>query len=457
MLNTREIDMFFKFTTSLLVTFLLCSLTLGQEIDWLTDMEAAKQKAADENKLILIHFTADWCGGCQQLEQFVFNNISLIGAIESQVIPVKIDVDLHPDLVEKYNVKGIPFDVTTNANGDVVTQRRSPASRDDYMSMISQISKMNPNQFASADPVQREFLEQYRANNQPSSQGPGLDFNSNQLSFRPSGSSIDPMLESDSPSVGAEPAGFRPADFRQTASSVQQPTDFRVDGPTIPEMPPAPAANDQFVGTPGFTQNNMLEEQPAPPTATQDQFQIPAPTTETVQNRSQSQRIINPMFVKQKPVQEPIQEQAANPVAQFDSQPMHQEPEQVAPPEFALGGNCPVTLLTDSRWVKGDKQFGCVHRGRVYIFASAANMKTFLTSPDDYSPILAGFDPVDFCDLGELNEGEASLGVFMSKSGQQKVVLFRSSDNRAKFQSEPKKYLEAVRTATQRLDQQIVR
>lgn len=84
-------------------------------------------------------------------------------------------------------------------------------------------------------------------------------------------------------------------------------------------------------------------------------------------------------------------------------------------------------------------------------------MRTFLSAPDDYSPILAGFDPVDFCDLGELNEGEASLGVFMSKSGQQKVVLFSSADNRAKFQNEPKKYLEAVRTATQRLDQQIVR
>ena len=445
--------MFFKFTTSLLVTFLLCSLTLGQEIDWLTDMEAAKRKAAEENKLILIHFTADWCGGCQQLERFVFNNISVIGAIESQVVPLKIDVDLHPDLVDQYNVKGIPFDVTTDANGDVVAQRRSPDSRDDYMSMMSQISKMDTNQVASADPVQREFLEQYRANSQPTSQGPGLDFNSNQLSFRPSGSSIDPMLESDSPSAGTEPAGFRPADFRETASSVQQPTDFRVDGPTIPQVPPTPAANEQFVGTPGFTQNKMLEEQPVPATATQNQFQIPSQTTETVQLRAQSQRIINPMFVKQKPAEE----QVANPIAQFDSEPMNQESEQVAPPEFALGGNCPVTLLTDSRWVKGDKQFGCVHRGRVYIFASAANMKTFLAAPDDYSPILAGFDPVDFCDLGELNDGEASLGVFMSKSGQQKVVLFRSADNRAKFQSEPKKYLAAVRTATQKLDQQIVR
>ena len=445
--------MFFKFTTSLLVTLVLGSLTLGQEIDWQTDMEAAKRKAAHENKLILIHFTADWCGGCQQLERFVFNNISVIKAIESQVVPVKIDVDLHPDLVEQYNVKGIPFDITTDAKGDVVTQRRSPASRDDYLSMISQISKMSTNLVASADPVQREFLEQYRANSQPSSQGPGLDFNSNQLSFRPSDSTIDPMLESDSPAAGFERAGFNPGDFRQTASSVQKPIDFRVDGPAIPEAQPAPAADKQFVGTPGFTQNNMLEEQPAPATVAQNQFQIPSQTTETVQPRAQSQRIVNPMFAEQKPVQE----QAADPIAQFDSEPMEQTLEQVAPPEFALGGNCPVTLLTDSRWVKGDKQLGCVHRGRIYIFASEANMRTFLSAPDDYSPILAGFDPVDFCDLGELNEGEASLGVFMSKSGQQKVVLFSSADNRAKFQNEPKKYLEAVRTATQRLDQQIVR
>lgn len=452
MLKTRDINMFLKFTTSLFIALTLCSFSQGQNINWLTDFEAAKRKAARENKLILLHFTADWCGGCRQIEQFVFSNISVSGAIESQVVPVKIDVDLHPDLVAQYNVKGIPFDVTTDPNGAVVMQRRSPASRDDYLSMVSQIAQMNPSQAAGADPVQRQLLEHMAANDK-SSAPTGLDFRANQIDFRPSRTTIDPTLDPASPAGGFQPDTFRTA-------SISHSNDFDATGPQAPEMQqPALSTDNQFAGTPGFTANPLATQQPAPTQAPAEpmlnDLDIPQQSTEIVRPRVKSQRIINEMFVERKTAQE----QMADPVAPFDGAgQIDQAPEPTPPtPDFALSGNCPVTLLTDSQWVKGDKDWGCVHRGRVYIFASEAKLKTFLAAPDDYSPILAGFDPVDFCDRGELNEGQESLGVFMSKSGQQKVVLFHSAENRAKFQEEPKKYMEAVRTATQRLDQRVAR
>ena len=115
--------------------------------------------------------------------------------------------------------------------------------------------------------------------------------------------------------------------------------------------------------------------------------------------------------------------------------------------KYALKGKCPVTLLTEGRWVDGNKQIGCVHRDRVYLFVSADQREAFLANPDKLSPLLAGFDPVIFEETGKLIEGEEKFGTFMGKKPNQRIVLFKTADTRDRFQSEPSKYIEVVRKA----------
>ena len=114
---------------------------------------------------------------------------------------------------------------------------------------------------------------------------------------------------------------------------------------------------------------------------------------------------------------------------------------------YALQGKCPVTLLTEGRWVDGQQQFGCVHRDRVYLFATAANRDIFLANPDQMSPLLAGFDPVIFEETGKLVAGEEKFGTFMGEQANRRIVLFKTADTRARFQNEPVKYLNVVRNA----------
>ena len=115
--------------------------------------------------------------------------------------------------------------------------------------------------------------------------------------------------------------------------------------------------------------------------------------------------------------------------------------------KYALKGKCPVTLLSEGRWVDGNKQIGCVHRDRVYLFASAAQREDFLADPDKLSPLLAGFDPVIFEETGKLIEGDEKFGTFMGKQPNQRIVLFKTSDTRDRFQKDPSKYLDVVRQA----------
>ena len=115
--------------------------------------------------------------------------------------------------------------------------------------------------------------------------------------------------------------------------------------------------------------------------------------------------------------------------------------------KYALKGKCPVTLLTQGRWAEGKKEIGCVHRDRVYLFASAENREAFLANPDQLSPLLAGFDPVIFEETGKLIEGEERFGTFMGDAPNQRIVLFKTADTRGRFQKDPIKYINVVRNA----------
>jgi thiol-disulfide isomerase/thioredoxin/YHS domain-containing protein len=115
--------------------------------------------------------------------------------------------------------------------------------------------------------------------------------------------------------------------------------------------------------------------------------------------------------------------------------------------QFCLYGKCPVTLMQDGRWVDGDLNFGIVHRNRTYLFASAEKLAAFKADPDGLSPILAGYDPVVYHDEGRLVDGLAEHGVFMGKMPKQNVVLFTTPETRAKFQAQPKVYMNTIRQA----------
>ncbi len=116
--------------------------------------------------------------------------------------------------------------------------------------------------------------------------------------------------------------------------------------------------------------------------------------------------------------------------------------------QFALGGDCPVSLLLDNKWVPGKRELGCQHRGKLYLFASAEYLAKFQADPDGFSPLLGGFDPVIYHEQQQWVDGLREHGVFMTKEGQQSVVLFRDQQTRQKFRDEPGKYLETIRNAT---------
>lgn len=84
-----------------------------------TNFEEAQKIALGENKLMLVDFTARWCGPCKEMEKKVWPDQS-IKTLLNDFVFVQIDIDINRDLAKTYEVPGYPYIVIMDANGKVI-------------------------------------------------------------------------------------------------------------------------------------------------------------------------------------------------------------------------------------------------------------------------------------------------------------------------------------------------
>ena len=104
-----------------LLLALTVSLSTAAGDEWMTDFEAAKQKAAAENKDLLVNFTgSDWCSWCIKLVDEVFKHDAFKKDVDDNFVLVELDFPQDKSkldestqkqnemLQEKYSIQGFP-------------------------------------------------------------------------------------------------------------------------------------------------------------------------------------------------------------------------------------------------------------------------------------------------------------------------------------------------------------
>ena len=96
-----------------------------QPIDWghgHAAYTAALATAKASGKRVLLDFETTWCGPCKTMDEWIWSDKEVAGAVKTGYVAVKLDGDVEKELVHRYGVRGYPTGVAIDAAGNPVSR-----------------------------------------------------------------------------------------------------------------------------------------------------------------------------------------------------------------------------------------------------------------------------------------------------------------------------------------------
>jgi uncharacterized protein YyaL (SSP411 family) len=90
-------------------------------VDWREWGTAAFAEARERDVPLLLSLTATWCSACHEMDRETYAEPRVAAAVRDSYVPVRVDVDRHPRVRERYNMGGFPSTVFCTPSGAVLT------------------------------------------------------------------------------------------------------------------------------------------------------------------------------------------------------------------------------------------------------------------------------------------------------------------------------------------------
>lgn len=91
------------------------------KVEWRAWDEDAFATAARTGKPILLSLSAPWCGACHEMDATTYSEPRIAANVNDGFVPVRVDVDRHPRIRERYNMGGFPSTVFLTPDGEIIT------------------------------------------------------------------------------------------------------------------------------------------------------------------------------------------------------------------------------------------------------------------------------------------------------------------------------------------------
>ena len=111
--------------------------TAGDPPDvWHPDYASAAAAAQRTGRPMLIHFYADWCGPCRQMESRVLNQPTVLDGLRDRVVAVKVNYDQRADLVSRFGIDLLPCDLLVRPGEEVLLRTTGYVDETTYVQRI---------------------------------------------------------------------------------------------------------------------------------------------------------------------------------------------------------------------------------------------------------------------------------------------------------------------------------
>ena len=90
-------------------------------VEWRDWGQEAFDEAAEADSPVLLSLTATWCDHCHEMDEETYAEPRIAANVNDSFVPIRVDVDRHPRVRDRYNMGGFPSTVFLAPDGNVLT------------------------------------------------------------------------------------------------------------------------------------------------------------------------------------------------------------------------------------------------------------------------------------------------------------------------------------------------
>jgi thiol:disulfide interchange protein len=112
-----------------------CSSAVSQGIQWHSYGDGMS-RGKFEKKKVFIHFYADWCPSCRQMEKNTFKDPGVIASLNENFIPIKVNTDRDQQTANIFRVRALPDNWFIAEDGEIIGHRLGYIPPDRFSTLL---------------------------------------------------------------------------------------------------------------------------------------------------------------------------------------------------------------------------------------------------------------------------------------------------------------------------------
>lgn len=104
------------------------------------NLQEARKKAVEEQKLLFVSFYADWCAPCKWMDQTTFKQKEVLTVLDSQFVAVRVNIDdpAGKELSDMYQIRYLPTMLIFDGEGELLERVEETLSPRKLLSLLQQ-------------------------------------------------------------------------------------------------------------------------------------------------------------------------------------------------------------------------------------------------------------------------------------------------------------------------------